>query len=367
MKHVIKSVSRLLFLVLATGLMLSISTNCTKDEKKEVVEPVDIDGKIDDWVVNTLSNSVEITKYKGGRGDLQIPTTIDGVRVTKVSLTNSDVVSVDFKYAHYVNGVSFRMSESLKSVILPDSIEIIQANAFDGCTALEKVSILEPKFLSEIGYGAFSGCIALTYFNLDGASGLKVINEDAFYGCKSLESLDLSNSIKLQQIGAKAFYGCTSLSTIDLSNSIELEFIGEGVFKNCKMLEKIALTKSKNLTIINDNSFVNCTSLYSIKFSSSIEEIGMRAFSGCSNLSSVVFSSKLTSIGYAAFEDCIKLNEVTLKSDNVIIEGYLGNAPSAFGGTPLKSGTNDATVNYPNGANYPTANVWRDLNVDWID
>ena len=84
---------------------------------------------------------ISITKYNGKATDLEIPSEIDGKKVTKIS------------------GAAFRNRRNLKSVIIPDTVTEIGSHAFADCTSLESVTI--PESVTFIGSGAFSGCTDL--------------------------------------------------------------------------------------------------------------------------------------------------------------------------------------------------------------
>lgn len=131
-------------------------------------------------------------------------------------------------------------------IVLPDTLEIIDYDAFSQCKYLETINF--PNGLKYIGSKAFFNCNSLNDIQIDcpelkiagcafyGLQGLKTANinaeeigERAFYCCTILESVTLGEDIT--GIGAKAFWGDTLLDEITLPNSVEI--IGQGALPNC--------------------------------------------------------------------------------------------------------------------------------------
>lgn len=73
----------------------------------------------------------------------------------------------------------------LTSIIIPDTVTSIEADAFKGCSSLNSVII---------------------------PNSVKSIEDLAFHGCKSLTSITIGKSAK--NIKRRAFYGCSSLNEI---------------------------------------------------------------------------------------------------------------------------------------------------------
>ncbi|MBQ7646771.1 MAG: leucine-rich repeat protein, partial [Clostridia bacterium] len=89
--------------------------------------------------------TLEITSYTGDSEDVTVPEEIDGGVVTKIKSMSSNA--------------------AMKSVTLPETLTVIESNAFKGCKYLSVVSI--PKSVGVIGSGAFEGCDSLktVYFS----------------------------------------------------------------------------------------------------------------------------------------------------------------------------------------------------------
>ncbi len=119
----------------------------------------------------------------------------------------------------YIEQRAFYGCTSLKKVTFGNDCELqtIDGSAFDGCTALEEISI--PISVTSIDTRAFSNCSNLTTVNFS-CPALTTINEAAFDNCKSLTFIDLSACTALTQIGKNAFRDCSAARYIKLPNSI---------------------------------------------------------------------------------------------------------------------------------------------------
>lgn len=88
--------------------------------------------------------------------------------------------------------------------------------------------------LTEIGYKSFSQS-KLTSIAIP--NSVHIINDQAFEGNLLLESVDIADSVT--KIGEAAFYSNLALSSVKMSNSVQT--IGNMAFYNCKSLTSVAL------------------------------------------------------------------------------------------------------------------------------
>ena len=94
----------------------------------------------------------------------------------------------------------------MKEISLPDSVTVIEAYAFYGCSKLAGVSLGQET--ERIGDYAFYECTDLVQIVLpDGTTSL---GREAFRGCTGLKSMTLGAGVS--EIGSYAFYGCDSLT-----------------------------------------------------------------------------------------------------------------------------------------------------------
>ena len=134
--------------------------------------------------------------YKGG--NVVIPAEHNGLPVTEIGY--GAFKSDDYK---------------LTSIAIPDSVTLIDDDAFQNQTSLS--NIIVGKNVVTIGVSAFEGCTNLQTVIIGDAT--ENIYAHAFDGCTALESVILGKNIK--KIGGSAFEECTSLKTITIPASIE--------------------------------------------------------------------------------------------------------------------------------------------------
>lgn len=127
--------------------------------------------------------------------------------------------------------IAFRSAHNLTSVVIPQSVEIINDRAFANCENLQTVTI-EGNRLKSIRMLAFSSCVKLTEIDLP--SSVTEIKDSAFLGCTSLQTVTFGPRSKLQTLGAAAFEGCTKLQDITLP--IGLTKIEGAAFRDCAAL-----------------------------------------------------------------------------------------------------------------------------------
>ena len=247
---------------------------------------------------------------------------------------------------------AFAGCDSLRTVVLNDSLTIINASLFENCRSLTTLTL--PESVSGIGCAAFAGS-GLTEISLP--AGLERLGEAAFAGCDSLRTVDIGEN--LRGINARTFENCRSLTTMTLPENLNAigraAFAGSGLveitlpsglmslndsaFAGCKSLASVILIDG--LRIINANMFENCTSLTSITIPDSLGyirnaafagsglvelslpsgllTIGDSAFADCEHLSMLAFNDTLQSIGAAGFKGCKALSQVQLPNQLVTV------------------------------------------------
>lgn len=97
---------------------------------------------------------------------------------------------------------------------------------------------------------------------------VEVLDEGAFFGCHDLETIKLSS--KIAQIPHQCFRNCTSLKRIDIPDSVKA--IGYRAFDRCLSLESITIPSS--VEYISENAFNSCRSLKSMQFLGDHTQIG---------------------------------------------------------------------------------------------
>lgn len=147
---------------------------------------------------------------------------------------------------------SNRLIVGCKNTIIPNTVTIIYANAFDGCLSLTALDI--PNSVTGIGKEAFHNCSSLASLTIPGS--VKWIESSAFWGC-GLTSITIENGVK--SIGQYAF-GASGLTSVDIPSSVAQ--IGRGAFQHCRKLTSVNIPK--DVTSL-DRTFEGCTNLTSVK------------------------------------------------------------------------------------------------------
>ena len=265
------------------------------------------------------ANRATITGYSGNATALYIPDEIDG----------HEVVAIGDR--------AFQNRTDLRTVMIPDSLEKIEFEAFRGCDKLENIKLSEN--LTIVGYGVFGDCKSiskieipkslkkfdgtwgrgtnLSYGAFGGCSNLKTVNFEAgstivcaalFMGCDGIEEIELPDTIT--EIGDSAFKNCKNLDRITMNNGIEI--LESSAFEDCFSLTTINIPNT--VKAISNSTFQDCTSLTEVHLSNILKEIPASTFSGCKKLTAINFPSTLTTIGNSAFSGCESLPEAILPS-----------------------------------------------------
>ncbi len=302
------------------------------------------DFKIEDGVV---------IEYLGHDTDIVIP---DGVNtIGREAFQNSDI----------------------ESVIIPNSVTQIYANAFYSCHNLHTLTIGSPRESKEeitvsLGCGAFQNCNALRevdiYVNLQllvhiyGSSafnigyctdadaklriheGVTKIGNGVFEGFKTLGALTIGPDV--ENIENIAFHSCISLREIHIPHSVT--YIGEYAFYDCMSAEKILIgdpNREPNLLGIGDGAFkrLGSSSLKMVQIYNNIAYCGGSPFAldfthrfehNCitiaefgadqeKTLSTAIIGDKVSVIAEGTFRGMTDLGTVIIGDRLEVIEKYL--------------------------------------------
>ena len=177
-----------------------------------------------DFELGRVGDVTGIVKYTGNAENVVIPDTIDGVTITAI-------------------GNAFNGNETIKSVVIPDTVEIIGESTFACCSSLE--TVVMSSNIKVIEDSAFRICSNLKNINLP--EGLESIGETAF-SSTALEEIELPSTIKKLEYGT---FGITKLKSITLPEGMEM--LDDQCFYDCEQLEKVYIPAS--VTEIHENAF----------------------------------------------------------------------------------------------------------------
>lgn len=136
-----------------------------------------------------------------------------------------------------IGSESFYSTTSLREIILPDTLEIIEKSAFKN-SGVQEITLPPSVIINE---NAFEASSLLRVLSIDRQSAkVGMIGEYAFSDCISLEEVHLPSETYSLQKGV--FSGCTNLASVKFND--ELYSIGEEAFYGCTLLKEITLPDS---------------------------------------------------------------------------------------------------------------------------
>lgn len=226
---------------------------------------------------------------------------------------------------------AFADCASLEKIYLPSNFRDLGMCAFAGCASLSDVKLNHdnPYFyrdssgllytkdrsvlvyypsgkkeetfellddVDEIGAGAFEGATALMRVTL--RDSVKRIGERAFAKCDKLETIMMGENV--ERLGAGAFQDCSALSHIRLPQN--LAQIEPNLFSGCSSLTSVAIPDSAE--VVGSGAFEDCSSIVKLQLGSRVRRIEEDAFNGCSGIQRLAFPETLEELGASAFEDC---------------------------------------------------------------
>ena len=256
------------------------------------------------------------------QGKLIVPSFIDGKAVVGIK----------------ANG--FYECAGLTGLILPDTVEYIDVNAFFGCEKLTRVRWSAG--LRKINSGAFD-CTGLETLVLP--EGVTFLGGNAF-GHAKLKSVSLPSTVAKmtatnEKSDANPFAFCENLEEIYVAEGNKAyksdgncvmrredntlvagckaskipsytEHIGRFAFQGAA-LESVALPEG--VTSIEDYAFAHNDRLKEITLPQSLTSIGKAVFFWCAALGKIAIPDGVTSVGDNAFSTCVSLKELALGAE----------------------------------------------------
>ena len=296
--------------------------------------------KNENAVVRTASTGEEITQV-----------TVSGVDVLKpdqeLNLNNIygkyEITAINYGALGKIENDNDKRGKNLHTVILPNSVESINARVFENCKNLETIYLKEGCTIENEGNIADKNLI---YYTDDGATissakinidnfqlelsqirngiGLK-IGENAFKDQVKMKSVTIPATVT--SIDAQAFAGCTKLTSIDIPASVTS--IGTNPFAGCTGLQTITVNsgntvyKSENGVLLSESENKKTLVCYPAGKTDSkydipegVTAIAAQAFGGCTKLETITIPASVTSIGTNPFAGCTGLQTITVEEGN---------------------------------------------------
>ena len=209
-----------------------------------------------------------------------------GCPIANLDLTNTNIKSIPTTIL--VDGTNVVYNTKTAKVVMPATLETIEAKAFNGCVGLSDVDFSKAANLSKIGDFAFGTTPSLTKIDLSGATKLVAFSTSG-YQTPFIPAADKKN---------------TELTWIILPTSKK---IGSTTYKfetpgtalaNLPVLNK--LEGLSLVTTIADGAFTNDAALTELSFPNTLTTVTGSPFAGCTSLTKLTFDGKvLTALGDA--------------------------------------------------------------------
>ena len=264
-----------------------------------------------------------------------------------------------------IKSSAFKNSAPL-NMFLPDSIESVESNAFEGNSHHKYIStehsdsdtfkisnnlknlglscfdnwsnlksIKLPKSLENIDGAFLKYCSNLSAIEIENGSSTYVVSRNCIVdtrsrtviqGCNSSELLGGENGIL--SIGIRAFEGSSIEVTTDFLPD-SLQSIGNYAFSHCNNVRQIKIPSG--VTSIPTQCFEYCYNLTNIEFHDNVKQLGTYLFWGCSSLNNVKLPAALTALPGGCFIDCTSLEDIEFSQSLLTIDR------SAFRNTAVKN------------------------------
>ena len=250
--------------------------------------------------------TIEITAYKGKRRYLTIPEEIDGKTVSSIGEN------------------AFAGNSRLKEVIFPTGLVYIKESAFSGVKNMRKITFTGSN-LAEIQLKGFYECKALRSLELP--DSVAVIGASAFEGCTSMSTIEISENSSLSSMGTLAF-SRTGIGSFYIPANVSTGGFDGSVLAFCSNMRKIAVNSNNSAFVVADNTLYSADKSEIVYYPSALTDayavadgvsvVGIYAFAG-SKIPSINLNS-IEIIDDNAFELTKKLSEIILP-DSVVSLG----------------------------------------------
>ena len=219
------------------------------------------------------------------KGKVTFPSEIDGLPITKivrdgfVDCTGIESVILPDTIVE-LGANAFSGCTSLKRMYLSDELESIGGECFKDCTALMELEI--PAFVSKITTGIFRNCNSLTNIQVDEdnptyrSEGNCIIEKDGDVLFRGFKTSVIPESVK--KIGSSAFNCCNGLTKITVPGNVKK--VGYMAFSQCQDLQKVIFEEGVRCLGIeyafaDQLIFAECSSLQSVTIPSTVEWIAI--------------------------------------------------------------------------------------------
>ena len=235
-----------------------------------------------------------------------IPSSYEGKPVTRIA--KNAFSFRDFEYVKIPDSVkiieaeAFSFNDDLEQVVFGNGVEFIGDCAFQS-TQVKQITI--PASVNKLGVGIFKFCHQLEEIKVEGGNEVFDSRND----CNAIVET-ATNTLReacvntvipndIEAIGDFAFADRRgdALGTITIPDSVIT--IGNNAFSGCYDTSRFVIGNS--VKTIGDNAFQSCEMVVELVLPDSVQTIGFAAFRDCESLDSIVIGTAVEYIGQIAF------------------------------------------------------------------
>lgn len=256
------------------------------------VHPLKVKGVFVPFDYMVYADHVSIEAYKGEDSQIVFPSSLFGRKVTAVCENGAR----KHQFGYHV-----------KSVVFPDSIEIIGEHSFSEAEELE--TVVWPKSLKRIGPWAFGNTMMSEIVLPD---GVETIGRYAFCHNDYLKKVVLPKGVFIDEA---AFYECSNLEEVSLPENVVME---NSVFNDTKWIWN---QRNEFLTDANQTLYWYNSNEQVIEIPEGIKRISHGALDGCICAQIIILPESVESVdSYAlkAVEDVSKY--FVFRNPDIILE-----------------------------------------------
>ena len=273
-------------------------------------------------VLNEAEKTAAITKVNNAEGTVKIPEKIDGYTVVQVSTMEGNAYGfyLDMSEEHQL--FPGETAEKVTQVELPDTIQMIGVQSFQGCHNMTTINI--PSKLRYIGAYAMHKCSKIKSVTLP--KTLKGIGWGAFARCTSLEkAVFKTNSAR---IGESAFSTGDFPNTKDKGSlkKISLPYTYKGEIMDAAFSGYIGKSFAwRNFTADNGAFFDRVTTLRKITFPKKLKKIDIPrdCFGYSAKYLKLVIPAGVKSV-YVGQHHQNNIKSITICGKKTLLEGDYG-------------------------------------------
>ena len=288
--------------------------------------PVDVETSYGSLHFMVSADHAVLLSYEGQDSALTIPAEVESIPVTEIGDGEGSCIHYVFDADTYTlpdqssaDALAPEMSVPgmLRQLVIPDSVTVIHAHAFEGCISLESVQL--PASLQTLEAYAFYGCSSISAYSISA-------DNTAF---KTVSGVLFSSDGKTLWLFPAA-YDTAGQSLLPASGQTP---DAGSVPSDHEALPLYTYTVPEGTVRIADYAFADFDRYYddlSLILPSTLETIGRGAFENTAALCQVTWNGGLQTIGEDAFR-CCSLTELALPDSIRSVGSH------AFAGNPLAS------------------------------